>query len=193
LANYRRGEDTNEVVMEDRKIEKLLGELRERLKHHIRSGLEDDIKGMIPSRLVAHTINTINVIIDLRINRLAAAAAIIITMILMASLLGGADVAGNNIYSDGELLMRYIFGLSGASQSDMLAVRSKYEYLVQEGIEAVYYGDKADLNDGESILLQWKLPDGRYEVILGDLHKKTVTAEELIELQSQMLQERIKR
>jgi hypothetical protein len=35
--------------------------------------------------------------------------------------------------------------------------------------------------------MYWKLANGRYKVIFGDLSAKTVNAEELIDLQSQML------
>jgi hypothetical protein len=177
----------------DEKIEKLLIELAERVGQPVRQGLAEDIKSLIPSRIIPHTMDTINIIIDLRVNKWVAAAAIVVTLILLASFLGGADAAGDNIYRDGKLLMKYVLGWGSASKSEMLAVKSKYECLIQEGIEAVYFGDKADLNDAESVLLQWKLPDGRYEVILGDLHKETVTAEELIKLQVQMLQNRINR
>jgi len=177
----------------EEKIEKLLSELAERAGQPVRQGLAEDIKNLIPSRIIPHTMDTINIIIDLRVSKLAAAIVIVVTLILLVTLHGGADAAGDNIYRDGELLMKYVFGWGSASKSDMLAVRSKYECLVQEGIEAVYFGDKADLNDAESVLLQWKLPDGRYEVILGDLHKETVTAEELIALQARMLQNRINR
>jgi len=177
----------------EEKVEKLLSELAERVGQPVRQGLAEDIKSLIPSRIIPHTMDTINIIIDLRVNKWAAAAAIVITLILLTSLLGGAGSAGDNIYRDGEFLMKYVFGWDGASKSEMLAVKSKYECLIQEGIEAVYFGDKADLNDADAVLLQWKLPDGRYEVILGDLHRETVTAEELIKLQVQMLQNRISR
>jgi hypothetical protein len=175
----------------EEKVEKLLSELAERVGQPVRPELADDIKSLIPSRIIPHTMDTINIIVDLRVNKWAAAAAIVVTLILLTSLLGGADSAGDNIYRDGQLLMNYVFGWGGASKSEMLAVKSKYECLIQEGIKAVYFGDKADLNDADSVLLQWKLPDGRYEVIFGDLHKETVTAEELITLQVRMLQNRI--
>jgi len=42
------------------------------------------------------------------------------------------------------------------------------------------------------VLLQWKLPDGSYRIVTGDLQEKTITAEELIELLSRMLQEKMK-
>jgi hypothetical protein len=57
----------------------------------------------------------------------------------------------------------------------------------------VYYGDSIDSKDSSAVLIQWKLDNGRYSVILGDLSVKTVNAEELIKLQAQMLQKKAKR
>jgi len=44
-----------------------------------------------------------------------------------------------------------------------------------------------------STRLQWKLPDGSYRIITGDLQEKTISAEELIELLSTMLQKKTTR
>ena len=43
----------------------------------------------------------------------------------------------------------------------------------------VYYGKTVGPNDKDKVLLRWKLDDGRYEVIFGDLRAETVTAAEL--------------
>ena len=56
----------------------------------------------------------------------------------------------------------------------------------------MYYGDSIDPEDGDAVLVQWKLSDGRYRVILGDFRVRTVSAEELIKLQAQMLQKKAK-
>ena len=42
-----------------------------------------------------------------------------------------------------------------------------------------YYGKTVGPNDKDKVLLRWKLDDGRYEVIYGDLRNETVTAERL--------------
>jgi outer membrane lipoprotein-sorting protein len=42
-----------------------------------------------------------------------------------------------------------------------------------------YYGKTVKPNDKEKVLLRWKLDDGQYEVIYGDLRAETVTAEQL--------------
>jgi len=59
--------------------------------------------------------------------------------------------------------------------------------LLHKGKDVVYYGDSIDPDNSDALLLRWKLSEGKYKVIFGDLSAKTVTAEELIELQAQML------
>lgn len=45
--------------------------------------------------------------------------------------------------------------------------------------DAAYYGKTVRPKDKDKVLLRWKLDDGRYQVIFGDLHAETVTAERL--------------
>lgn len=45
--------------------------------------------------------------------------------------------------------------------------------------DAAYHGKTVGPNDKDKVLLRWKLDDGRYQVIFGDLHNETVTAEKL--------------
>ncbi len=180
--------------MREEKLGKLLNELAERTAEPVSPGLAENIKHQIPQRLMPHRsgMDTINIMIDLRISKLAAAAVIIVTMILLASFLGGRDLAGNGIYQDGKLLVKYCLGWAGAGGSDVLAGRSKYEHLVHQGKDVTYYGDGIDPDDSNAVLMQWKLPDGKYRVIFADLRAKTVSAEELIELQARMLQKKTK-
>ena len=60
-----------------------------------------------------------------------------------------------------------------------------YKMLVNENKEPVYYGETVEPGDLSKVLLRWKLDDGQYRVIFGDLSAKTVTAEELTELEKQ--------
>jgi len=177
--------------MKEEQIERLLNELGRQTIEPVRPGLAEDIKHHIPQRLGPHRrgMDTINIIIDLRINKLTAAAIIIMTMILLANFFGGRDSPGNGLYQDSKMLVEY-FLRTRTDRSDLSAVKSRYEHLIQTGEQAVYYGDKADLQDSSAVLLQWKLPDGNYRVITGDLQEKPVSAEQLIELLSKMLQKR---
>ena len=49
-----------------------------------------------------------------------------------------------------------------------------YQKLVDEQREPEYFGATVEPGDSEAILLKWKLDDGRYRVIYGDLRAETV-------------------
>jgi hypothetical protein len=49
--------------------------------------------------------------------------------------------------------------------------------------DVAYYGKTVGPKDKDKVLLRWKLDDGRYEVIFGDLRDETVTAERLDNLE----------
>jgi hypothetical protein len=75
----------------EEKLGKLLNELADATAGPVHPYLAEEIKHQIPQQLSPHKggIDTVNIIIDLRISKLAAAAAIIITMILFANFFGG--------------------------------------------------------------------------------------------------------
>ena len=154
-------------------------------------GLGEDIKRQIPHRLSPHRVgmDTINIIIDLRINKLAAAAAIIITIVLCATFLGDRDSTGGNVLQDSMLLIKY---LGAADTSDISTIRSKYEHLLQRGEDVVWYGDWLNPKDSGAVLMQRRLADGKYEVTFVDGHEQQVNSEELIKLLARMLQKKTK-
>ncbi len=178
--------------MREENLKKLLNELADATAEAVPPHLAEDIKHQIPQQLSPHRggVDTVNVIIDLKISKLAAAAAIIITMILCANFFGGRSQAGDGIYQNGKLLVKYCLGDIDGSRSDLSAAKSRYEYLAQRVEDVVYYGDSIDPEDSNAVLIQWKLSDGEYRVVFGDLREKTVSAEELIKLQARMLQKR---
>jgi hypothetical protein len=182
--------------MNEEKLEKLLNELADATAGPIPSHLAEDIKYQIPQQLSAHKggIDTVNIIIDLRISKLAAAAAIIVTMILFANFFGGRSPADGSLYRNGKLLVEYFLGGMGAERSNIAAAKARYEYLVQSQKfrDVVYYGDSVDPRDSNAVLIQWRVSDGEYKVVFGDLHEETVGAEELIKLQARMLQKKTK-
>ena len=182
--------------MKEEKLKKLLNELSDATAEPVHPGLAEEIKGHIPERLVPHHrvgMDTINIIIDLRVSKLAAAAAIIIAMILLAQLLGGRDWRGAGIYQDSKLLAKYLLGSGSTSRSDVLEGMSKFhEHLIQQGKEVVFYEGSIEPEDGNAVLMHWKLSDDNYKVIFGDLREREVSAEELIKLQSRMLQKKAK-
>lgn len=181
--------------MEEEKLGKLLNELAQRTAEPVRPGLAEDIKHHIPPGLMRlrGRMDTVNIIIHLRVNKLAAAAAIIITMILCASFLTGRDSTVGGIYQNGRMLVEYFLQGNSAGIRDTLSGLSKSsEYLARQGKDAVYYGDSIDPKDSNAVLMHWKLSDGTYRVIYGDLHTEIVGAEQLIKLQARMLQKKTK-
>jgi hypothetical protein len=57
-----------------------------------------------------------------------------------------------------------------------------YNKLAHDGKEPVYYGKDVNAGDANSVLMRWKVSQGQYRVILGDLTVKNVNADELAEL-----------
>jgi hypothetical protein len=58
-----------------------------------------------------------------------------------------------------------------------------YAGLVRQKKEPAYYGKTVTPKDTDKVLLRWKLSDGEYRVIYGDLHAATVATEKLSELE----------
>lgn len=178
--------------MSEEKLEKLLNELADATAEPAPSYLAEEIKHQIPQQLSPHRggMGTVNIIIDLRISKLAAAAAIILTMVLFANFFGGRSPADGGLYRNGRLLVKYCLGGIGAERSNVLAAKARYEYLAQKFTDVVYYGDNVDPRDSNAVLIQWKVSEDEYRVVFGDLREETVSAEELIRLQGRMLQKK---
>jgi outer membrane lipoprotein-sorting protein len=56
---------------------------------------------------------------------------------------------------------------------------SQIEAIQRDNPDAAYYGNTVGPKDKDKVLLRWKLDDGKYNVIFGDLRSETVTAERL--------------
>jgi len=176
--------------MKEEKLKELLNELDKVTKEPVRPGLGEQIKHRIPQQLSPHRhgTDTIHIAINLRISKLAAAAVIIITILLCASLFGGRDWTSDGIVGG----IRDSLAWFGAGRADVLAVKSKYEDLARQGKLVVYYGDSIDPSDSGAVLMQMKLPDGRYRVVFTDGSTTVVNVEKLAELLSGMLQKSTK-
>jgi len=55
-------------------------------------------------------------------------------------------------------------------------VAAFYKKLAREQRDPEYFGATVKPGDAEAILLRWKLDDGRYRVVYGDLRAETVDA-----------------
>ena len=170
----------------------LLNELAASTAESVDPSLGDSIKEQIPRPLLRQKggMNTISIIIDLRVGKLAAAAVIVLAMILCAHFFSGRDWKSDNIVQNGKLVAKYLFSEKYAAAENAPVARSRYHYLREQGKEVVYYGDAIDPKDPNAILIHWKLHSNRYRVIFGDLSARTVTAEQLIEIQARMLRKK---
>ena len=170
-------------------IEQLLDELGPRTAEPVRAGLGDEIKQRIPHRLTRHKIgwDTVNIIIDLRLNRSVAAAVIIVSVLLLLNLYGRRDATSGGFVQDGMLLLKY---LGTGAKADVTAGRTKYKLLVERGDDVTWYGDWVDPADSNAVLMQQKLPEGKYVVTFVDGREAEVDSEQLIELLSRTMQKK---
>lgn len=174
--------------MDQQKIEKLLNELADKTAEQAPAVLAEEIKNQIPATLKPYTgAGGFNIVINLRVSKLAAAAAIILTMALWANLFERSDSAAGGLYSDCKLFLTYHLAGGG---NELALAKARYQYLLERGKDVSFYGQTINLPDSNAILLHWKLSDGSYRVVFANLHEETVSAEELIKLQSLMLQKK---
>jgi len=89
----------------------------------------------------------------------------------------GSDPNSYEELSDEERTRKTNEGLSLAAPAFF------YKTLVEKNKDPAYYGETVDPGDANKVLLRWKLDDGQYRVIFGDLHADTVTADVMIELE----------
>ncbi len=175
---------------------------KESLKKHLRTlaerGIESPglelmhrIKERIPARLVPHRMDTVSIIVDFRISRIGAAAAIIVALILAGSFFGGREGIGANVLEDGKLFIKYKLGgekaLSSLTPDGLMGLRDS---LLAQGREVVCYSENLDNDDPFAILMYWRLSEDEYCVVMGDLSARTISARTLIRLQTYMLQKR---
>ncbi|MFC1738181.1 hypothetical protein ACFL1G_03915 [Planctomycetota bacterium] len=178
--------------MEKEKLDKLLNELSDATEESPRPALAEEIKEQIPQPLPHHRgLDTISIIIDLRVSRLIAAAVIVITVILCASFLGGGSSTEKNVYQNSKELLKYWLGGAGSASEEAFSGKAElYKRLVPENKDVTYYGDIIEPEDSRAILMFWEISDGSYKVVFGDLTTKTVSGRELIKLHEQMLKKR---
>jgi len=59
-----------------------------------------------------------------------------------------------------------------------------YATLEKDGKDPAYYGDKVSIESPDAVLFRWKIDDGTYRVVFGDLRTEDVSAEKLAELEN---------
>jgi hypothetical protein len=171
----------------DENLKKLLHRLADTTDEPVSRALGEGIKNQIPVGLTPHKsgADAVNIIINLRVGKLTAAAVIIMTIISSATLLYRGDPTGDGLYQYCLTRVKSYFGWG--LESSTMPGESKNDESTQRVRDFVYYGDFIDPQEPGAILTRWKLPHGKYRVIFADFGTKIVTAEELVELQSRML------
>ncbi len=176
--------------MNEENIEQRLNGLARRATEQVRLDLGQEIKQRIPHRLTRHKIgwDTVNIIIDLRLNRSVAAAVIIVAVFLLLNVFGSRDTS-DGFFQDSMLLLKY---WGGAGANDISTGRTKYEHLLERGEDVAWYGEWIDPADNNAVLIQQKLPAGKYAVTFVDGRETEVDRDQLIELLSQTMQKKAK-
>jgi hypothetical protein len=76
---------------------------------------------------------------------------------------------------------------AGQDLAALFKVRSAcnfYRDLLTADRDVAYFGKEVSAQDFDRVLLRWRLEDGRYRVIFGDLRVDTVTAAQIAELEA---------
>jgi len=173
------------TMMDSDRIETLLTELADRTAESASAELGEQITSQIPGSLMPHhheKRHTISIMVDLRIGKLTAAGIVVASMLVLAAVFGSRS-GSTGLYEDAKFLAGYLFKKAAGEQA---AAESLRQYLQEKGQQVVYYG-KRESAEPNSILLYWKLGPNRYKVVFCDFREKEVTAEQLIQLQSEML------
>jgi hypothetical protein len=113
-------------------------------------------------------------------------------MVICANFFARKHTPTGSIYKEGKMLVKYLVGAADEEKDKVFSGKAEYEKLLSRGKEVYFYGESTDLQDSNSVLIQWKLGDGNYRVIFADLRARTVTPQQLIRLQANMLQEKDK-
>ena len=178
--------------MKTDEIENILRKMAKATDHRPANDLAENIIQQIPQSLREHRPGrgTINIMINLRINRIAAAAIIIFTLILFLQFFPLLNNGHSNLIQDSRMWVKAWASKAGSQQKLLEQTSNLYQLLLDKGKEITYYGDSIGPQAEGSILMHWKVDDNNYIVIFGDLSKDEVSAEKLIEIQSKMLQNR---
>ena len=129
--------------MTEERTEKLLSRLANRMTEPVRPGLADEIKQQVPHQFGHYRkgLDTINIIIDLRVSKLTAAAAIVVTMVLFAGFVSRRGPGSGSVVEDVRFVANSLFG--EPDRTYLTAGKIKYGRLLLQGRQAQFYGDVA--------------------------------------------------
>ena len=175
--------------MKKPEIEKMLERMGQATDHSPGEDLSENIKRHIPDRLYEHKAgrDTVSIMINLRISRLAAAAIIILTIIIGLQVIPAVSSEDSGLIQDGRMWLRAWTSKSATEKVLNKQSSQLYRELVSKGKDITYYGESINPDGSDSILMHWKVDEDKYMVIFGNLKKEIVSSEDLIKLQSEML------
>ena len=93
---------------------------------------------------------------------------------------------------EGEERKQLLINMRKKSMDIMQPLQSPgYFYMMKmkDEKEPVYYGQSVGPDDTGAVLMRWKISEGQYSIIFGDLSTLDVTAEELAELEKPLLEQ----
>ncbi len=85
-----------------------------------------------------------------------------------------------------EQLMEQTMKKAMEKYSVVMGACTFYAELVKTDKDAAYYGDRVTANEPNAVLLRWKISDGQYRVMYGNLTAENVSVEKLTELEAQL-------
>ena len=173
----------------DHKTEELLRQMARSIDEPVSDDLAGRIKRQIPQTFQHRKWGKgpINIIVHFRISRLAAAAAIIITLMACTIIYQGQNQNSDGIYDDLKMLVTFLPDRGGSTEQVMAGFQNFSLALRDKGKNVVFYGDVIEKPSPNTLLMYWKLKSGDYRVVFGDFRVDQLTATELIETQSHML------
>jgi hypothetical protein len=62
-----------------------------------------------------------------------------------------------------------------------------YALLMQDQKDPMYYGNQVTPEDTDAVLMRWKLDNGKYKVVFGDLSSVEMEYEDMIKIEPQPL------
>jgi len=175
--------------MQNNDIEKMLKDLAVKTSELAPEGLSDRIKEQIPSELKEYKgkFDTVRIIVDIKIGRLAAAVIIILMIIFCTDIYNRAEY-GNTFLGDTKFLFSYIAGTSMPNPTGNLEP-SESGVFSMGGREVFYCGDDKS-GSKDAILMHWEIAEGQHRIVFADQSTKIVSGDELIELLSNALREK---
>jgi hypothetical protein len=167
------------------RLEDLLLELGRRTGEAAPAGLGERIRHHIPVRHTSGWGNGINIIVHLKISRMAAVAAIVLSLIVFGSLFSSKSWLETEWVQDIRSTLRDTLGTGGAK----VDLAKMYQDLSNSGVEVVYFERNANSLDPTLVLMYWRLPEGDYRVVFSNGRVTRATPEMLIGLQAQMIRD----